>query len=167
MRRPKKRSNRWLWIIVSLVVVVAVAYGIVRTTGSRPKKQELDLSPGRKQLDGSIDRIVANLVEALRIRDQVQAGQTAATQAHAELDSLRLDLERVAADLGQAAFDPTLVQAYERVTRFAGNSAKQVGALASDASPDSLSRTEARILAMLTAAGRLRATVAPRPGNPS
>ncbi|HET9941436.1 MAG TPA: hypothetical protein VFR25_10095 [Candidatus Eisenbacteria bacterium] len=150
--------------MISALVVAAVAYGVVRTMGSKPKKQELDRSPTLEQLDRSIDDVAATLNGALRARDRVRAGQASAPQARAELDSLRQDLERVAAEVERTQTEPSLVQAYERVSRFAANAARQVGALASDAPADSLERTEARLRAMLTAAGRLRATVAPRPG---
>jgi hypothetical protein len=166
VRRPKKRSNRWLWIIVSLVVVAAVAYGVVRTIGSQPKKQELDRSPAGLQLDASMDEIAATLGGALQIRDQMRSGQMDLVEARAALDSLGQDLARTATELEQAQVEPGLVQPYERVSRFAGNAAKQVGALASDATPDSLDRTEARLKAMVAAAGRIRASIAARPGNP-
>ncbi|HEX5031511.1 MAG TPA: hypothetical protein VFX78_08640 [Candidatus Eisenbacteria bacterium] len=167
MHRPKKRTKRWLWVMISALVVAAVAYGVVRTMGSKPKKQEPDRSPALQQLDRSIDHVAAILTGALQVRDRMRAGPAGATQARAELDSLRQDLERVAAVAQQAETEPSLVQATERVSRFAANAARQVGALASDAPADSLERTEARLRAMLTAAGRLRASVAPRPGNPS
>lgn len=165
VRRPKKRSNRWLWIIVSLVVVAAGAYGVVRTIGPQPKKQDLDRSPARQQLDGSMGKIAATLGGALQIRDQMRSGQTDSVQARAALDSLGQNLARTAAELEQVPVEPGLLQAYERVSHFAGNAAKQVAALASDAPPDSLDRTEARLKAMVAAAGRLRASIAARPGN--
>lgn len=167
MRQRRKRSNRWLWAVISALVVAAVAYGVFRTMGSKPKMQELDRSPDLQRLDRSIDDVAASLTGALQIRDRVRAGQASSVQARAELDSLRQDLERVAAEAEGAQTDPSLVQVYERVSRFAANAAKQVGALASDAPADSLARTEAIVRAMLPAAGRIRASVARRAGNPS
>lgn len=151
---------------MSLVVVAAVAYGVVRTIGSHPKKQELDRSPIPQQLDDSMGKIAATLGEALQIRDQMRSGQTDSVKARAALDSLGQDLARTSAELEHAQVEPGLVQAYERLSRFAGNAAKQVAALASDAPPDSLDLTEARIKAMVAAASRLRASIAARLGNP-
>ena len=151
--------------MISALVVAAVAYGVVRTMGSNSKKQELDRSPTGQQLDRSVDHVAATLTGALQIRDRMRAGQADATQARAELDSLRQDLERVSAEAQQTETEPSLVQPYERVARFAANAARQVGALASDAPEDSLDRTEARLRAMLVAAGRLRSSVAPRRGT--
>ena len=96
----------------------------------------------------------------------MRSGQTDLVQARAALDSLGQDLARTAAELEQAPVEPGLGQPYERVSRFAGNAAKQVAALASDAPPDSLDRTEARLKAMVAAASRLRASIAARPGKP-
>ncbi|HKO22468.1 MAG TPA: hypothetical protein VJX91_07420, partial [Candidatus Eisenbacteria bacterium] len=140
---------------------------VVRSMGRWPEKQELDRPTKRQELESSLDKIAATLGEALKIRDQVRAGQVGVAQAQTELLGMSQDLGAIARGLAQVSPGPTLLQSYGRVSSFAGNAAKQVGALASNAPPDSLDRTEARLHAMLTAAGRLRASIGPRPGNPS
>jgi hypothetical protein len=78
---------------------------------------------------------------------------------------VKKDLEDVAKATADARPEPGLAQTYERISHFAVNAAKQVNALASDAPPDSLDRTEARLRAMLAAASKLRAATASHPGD--
>ena len=140
-----------------MLVLATVIYGIVHAVRPRFKKQELDRS---------VDTITSALGKALTLRDQVRSGQASATQARGELEKVKKDLEGVASATADAHPEPGLVQTYGRVSHFAVNAAKQVKALASDAPPDSLDRTEARLRAMLAAASKLRAVTASHTENP-
>ena len=151
-----KHASRWRWILIAVLVLATVIYGIVHAVRPRFKKQELDRS---------VDTITSALGKALTLRDQVRSGASV-TQARGELEKVKKDLEGVASATADARPEPGLVQTYERVSHFAVNAAKQVKALASDAPPDSLDRTEARLRAMLAAANKLRAATASHPGNP-
>ena len=149
-----------------MLVLAGVAYGMVRTMGHRPEKQEVDRSPQWEELAGSVDKIAASLRGAIQVRDQVRAGQVGAAQAQTELQGISNDLAAMATGLEQTSAEPRLLLSYQRVSRFASNAARQVSALASNAPPDSLDRTEARLHAMLTATGRLRVSITPRTGIP-
>jgi hypothetical protein len=151
MREPARPASRWLWILTATLVLATVVYGIFHAVGSRPKKQELDRS---------VDTIRSALGKALTLRDQERSGEASVTQVRVELEKVRQDLEDVATMMADARPEPTLVQTYQRAARLADNAAKQVNALASDAPPDSLDRTEARLRAMHAAAGKLRAAAA-------
>lgn len=140
-----------------MLVLATVIYGIVHAVGPRSKKEH--------ELDRSVDTITSALGTALTIRDQVRSGQASVTQARGELGKVKKDLEGVAMTMGDARPEPARVQIYQRVSHFAANAAKQVNALGSDAPPDSLDRTEARLRAMLAAASKLRAATASHPGN--
>jgi hypothetical protein len=156
MRARAKHASRRLWILIAVLVLATVIYGIVHAVGPRSKKQELDRS---------VDTITSALGKALTLRDQVRSGQTSVTHARGELEKVKKDLEGVASAMADAHPEPVLAQTYERVSNFAANAAKQVNALASDAPPDSLDRTEARLRAMLAAASKLRAATASHPGS--
>jgi hypothetical protein len=148
MRARAKPASRWLWILIAVLVLATVIYGLVHAVGPRSKKQELDRS---------INTITSSLGKALTIREQERSGQATVTQARAEFEKVKKDLEGVATTMGEARPEPAQVQIYQRVSHFAANAAKQVNALASDAPPDSLDRTEARLRAMLAATSKLRA----------
>jgi hypothetical protein len=156
MRARAKPASRWRWILIAVLVLATVIYGIVHAVGPRSKKQELDRS---------VDTITSALGKALTLRDQVRSGQTSVTHARGELEKVKKDLEDVAKATADARPEPGLAQTYERISHFAVNAAKQVNALASDAPPDSLDRTEARLRAMLAAASKLRAATASHPGD--
>jgi len=148
MRGRAKHENRRLQILITVVVLAAVVFGVYHMVGSRAGKQDLDRS---------VDTITSALNKALALRDQERSGQASVTRVRAELENVRKDLEGVSKATGDSRPEPDLVQHYQRVSYFSANAAKQVNALASDAPPDSLDRTEARLPAMLAAAGKLRA----------
>jgi hypothetical protein len=151
MREPARPASRWLWILIGVLVLATVVYGIFHAVGSRPQKQELDRS---------VDTITSALRKAVTLRDQERSGKASVTQARVGLEEVKKDLEGVATAMANAQPEPGLLQTYQRVSRFADNAAIQVNALASDAPPDSLDRTEARLRAMLHAAGKLHAAAA-------
>ena len=157
MRGRAKHGNRWLPILIAVVVLAVAVFGVYRMVGSRAGKQDLDRS---------VDTITSALGKALMLRDQERSGQASVTRVRVELENVRKDLEGVARATGDSHPEPSLVQLYQRVSYFSANAAKQVHALASDAPPDSLDRTEARLRAMLTAASKLRAAVASDRGSP-
>jgi flagellar basal body-associated protein FliL len=157
MRGPAKHENRWLQILIAVVVLAAVVFGVYHMVGSRAGKQDLDRS---------VDTITSTLGKALTLREKERSGQASVTQVRAELENVRKDLEDVAKATGHSRPEPSLVQHYQRVSHFSANAAKQVHALASDAPPDSLDRTEARLRAMLAASSKLRAAAASDRRNP-
>jgi flagellar basal body-associated protein FliL len=157
MRGRAKHGNRWLQILIAVVVLAAAVFGVYRMVSSRTGKQDLDRS---------VDTITSALGKALTLRDQERSGQASVTRVREELEHVGKDLEGVARATGDSRPEPSLVQIYARVSYFSANAAKQVHALASDAPPDSLDRTEARLRAMLAAASKLRAAVASDRRNP-
>jgi len=147
MRGRAEHMSRWLQIVMAVLVLAAVAFGVYRALGSRSGKQDLDRS---------VDKVTSALGKALELRQRERSGQAPSTYMRTQLDLLRQDLEKEAATLAKARPEPSALQSFQRVSHFAENAAKQVGALASGAPPDSLDRTEARLRMMLDRAKGLR-----------
>lgn len=148
MRGRAEHGSHWLQIVIAVLVLAAIGFAAYRTLGSQPGKQDLDRS---------VDKITSSLGEALSLRDRERSGQATQTYVRTELERLRKDLQEVADKLAKAKPERTFLQQFQRASYFAGNAARQVRALASDAPPDSLDRAEARVRMMLDRAKKLRA----------
>lgn len=147
MRGRAEHGSHWLQIVIAVLILAAIGFAAYRMLGSKPGKQDLDRS---------VDKITSSLGEALSLRDRERSGRATQTYVRTELELLRKDLQGVADKLAKAKPEPTLLQLFQRTSHFAGNAARQVAALASDAPPDSLDRTEARLRLMLDRAKKLR-----------